>query len=264
MPSPRLALTVLALTLACKPGPGTGDGDTGAAETSAAETDGVTSVTTGAGPASTTAASATGTASATDGEPTTTDIATSEPGTTDQPGECAALQTQKECASNPACQPVLGTAQQFDGCAPGKHFLACIDAMPCDAVLLTVCRDGTAESYQLADGCVPPGFTPCDGPGAACVDGDDFCESLKDPAECTIKQCRVVFGAPHIVVDDMVCASYGDDEQFLGCIGLDAACADDIIVICPTGQDDPSFDSASGCIPPGFTDCDAPPVPPCS
>lgn len=255
-----------ALTLACNPKPGSDD--------SGSASDSSDSAGTGSGASDTSSGQPTGTGTGTEsgsseatttttGAPTTGVTSTGlESGATDPPEACAEPASEDECAAAPGCQSVIGLSQQFRGCVEGPQFLACIDATPCDAVLTTVCRDGTDEVYQLTDGCVPPGFTACEGPGESCSVPVD-CESIATAGECTVKQCGVVFGAPHITVDGQVCASYGADEQFLGCRDADAVCVDDVVILCPVGQQMPSWDSASGCVAPGFEVCDAPSVPPC-
>jgi hypothetical protein len=267
----RLLTLASLFTLACKPGPGGDDTteSTGSTAETAGTTVGASETTAGEGPTTSTSTStstSTGTGDGTSGDTsgeTTAPTSTGPDPVTTGDVDCATIPAQSECDATRGCQSVVGLAQEFVDCAPGEHFLGCIAAQPCDAVIVTVCRDDSDEVYEVG-GCLPEsGFSPCAGPGAACPDGVTTCEEITTFGECVNNQCRVVLAAPHIEVDGETCASYGDDEEFLGCIEVDAACVDDTIILCPIGMDAPNWDSASGCVPPGFESCAVPPVPAC-
>jgi hypothetical protein len=263
-----LTLTITSLTLlACKPDGGdTGEsagstgGDTDTASSGATDS---TDPTTGGE-----SSSATGSASVASidtGDPsdpsssdpsddtgdtgdTGTDSATEETGLADG---CDALGPE-QCKEDPACMPVIGQSEDFPGCMPGPQFLGCIDAIGCDDVLLTVCKDGTKESYRLPSGCFPPGFTPCDGLGKQCG-GEAQCELLGEDA-CKAQGCTPITGAPHIVKDGGMCADWNNLE-FIGCLGPDVACPPFVPTLCPIGMKEPAWDVPSGCIPAGLEEC---------
>lgn len=263
-----LTLTITSLTLlACKPDGGdTGEttGSTGSGDTDTASS-GATEPTTGGGssgesgsasvvsaetgdPSGDPSSSGPGTATGdTSGGPDT-DPGTGETGLADG---CDALGPD-QCADDPDCMPVIGQPEDFEGCMPGQQFLGCIDNIGCDDVLLTVCKDGTKESYRLPNGCFPPGFTPCDGLGTQCG-GAAQCELLDEDA-CKAEGCTPVTGAPHIVKNGGMCADF-DNLEFLGCLGPDVACPPFVPTLCPVGKKEPTWDVPSGCIPAGFEEC---------
>ena len=191
--------------------------------------------------------------------PDTGDGSSTGTGETGLADGCEALM-QADCEANPACMAVLGAPEDFADCTPGPVFLGCIDAMPCDAVLTTVCRDGGTDSYQLSAGCIPPGFTACAGVGVACGGGDD-CVGL-DEATCAASGCTPISGAPHIMNNAGICADFANPE-FLACMQGGVACPPSVPTVCPAGETQPAWDVPSGCIPDGFEFCGGEVVPAC-
>lgn len=258
-----LTLSITSLTLfACKPdGSDTGEsaGSTGGGDTDTASS-GATDPTTGAESASETGSASV--ASVDTGDPSSSDPGT-DTGDTGGPGTdpgteetgladgCDSLGPE-QCKEDPACMPVIGQPEDFLGCMPGQQFLGCIDNIGCDDVLLTVCKDGTKESYRLPSGCFPPGFTPCDGLGSTCG-GEAQCEVLDEDA-CKAQGCTPITGAPHIVKNGGMCADF-DNLEFLGCLGPDIACPPFVPTLCPVGKKEPAWDVPSGCTPVGFEEC---------
>jgi hypothetical protein len=167
------------------------------------------------------------------------------------PGDCAAA-TLEACEANPDCMPVLGQSELSDTCKPDPQFLGCLPQQPCDAVLLTVCDEETDESFRLSSGCIPEGFAVCEGNGLPCGGGMQ-CEGLGQ-ADCATFGCTEVLGAPHVTVNDEVCADY-EALEFLACLPPETSCPPVIQILCPTGQDAPTWDVPSGCKPAGFEDC---------
>lgn len=261
-----LTLTITSLTLlACKPDGGdTGEsaGSTGGGDTDTASSGATDSTDPTTGGESSSATGSASVASIDTGDPsdpsssdpsddtgdTGTDSATEETGLADG---CDALGPE-QCKEDPACMPVIGQSEDFPGCMPGPQFLGCIDAIGCDDVLLTVCKDGTKESYRLPSGCFPPGFTPCDGLGKQCG-GEAQCELLGEDA-CKAQGCTPITGAPHIVKDGGMCADWNNLE-FIGCLGPDVACPPFVPTLCPIGMKEPAWDVPSGCIPAGLEEC---------
>jgi hypothetical protein len=264
----------LLLFVACKPGPGSDDGSTAGStgDSSAAGTDGMSTGGTAASEPTTGGASAeTGGSNSNSGTTTgpTGDEGTSlasEPGsgglTTGLGDGCEIFSGADACAQDPDCMAIVGVVQEFAGCTAGEQFLACVPAMPCDAVLTTVCRDGTDEVYELADGCVPPGFSPCDGPGVACGGGTSTCADIVDEAACQAAGCGPIQGFPHTFEGDVECVDF-DAPKFLGCFDPETPCPPVVLTVCPEGQKEPVFDVPSGCPPAGFEDCGDGGVPEC-
>lgn len=265
----NLGLTIPCLfLLACKPGPGS-EGTAGSEGSTGSTGDGVS--TGGTDPSDPTTGSSSGeTGTETGGGVSNSGTTTNDPsmatsvGPTGDPDTgpattglgdgCDAFSNEKECAGDPDCMAVVGEAQDFAGCSAGPQFLACIDAMPCDAVLVTVCRDGTEESYQLPNGCVPPGFTPCDGPGQACGGGGGVCADLPTNEACKLAGCAPILGAKHTVIDGGICADFNNME-YLGCFDPEVPCPPFVPTVCPKGEKEPAWDVPSGCIPAGFEIC---------
>lgn len=222
------------------------DGTDGASTAATAETAGSTST---SGPDDTTTSSSSSSSTST----------TSTTSTTGAPPACEGLD-EAACAQDPGCQTHHGVAYDFESCPSGHVYLGCSPAEPCDLVLTTICRDGTDEVYLNDNGCIPPGFSVCDSGGldfcggcealdeAACLAGGDFCEPIH--------------GAPHIQKDGLVCADFAN-QVFLVCVLMDGQCPPFIPTVCPVGMPDQAFDIPSGCIPPGYEQCQdaAPPCP---
>ncbi len=168
---------------------------------------------------------------------------------------CESL-AQEPCEQDPSCMAIFGQALEFPGCTPGPSFLACMPAMACDSVLLTICQDAPGEQrYELANGCIAPGFSACDEVLPLC--GAGACEQLGEQGCVASPSCTPIHGAPHMEKDGQICVDFGA-QVFLACETGDIACPPSITTVCPEGQPDMVFDSPSGCIPPGFVSCGAP------
>lgn len=270
-----VGLTCFAL-IACKPGPseGTlGTADESSGESTAGQSTGSSNPsdpTTGASEASADTGggnSNSGTTTGMTGESSTgpgSDPSGSEGDTltTGLGDGCEIFTSEDECAQDKDCMAIVGEAQDFEGCTPGKQFLACVAAMPCDAVITTVCRDGSPEVYELASGCIPEGFSQCDGPGQVCA-GSPVCADITDPDACEAAGCALILGAPHVFKDNMECVDQSNPEP-LGCFDPKMPCPPVVATVCPEGQKEPAFDVASGCIPKGFEDCQNGFVPDCT
>mgnify|MGYP000653278655 CR=1 FL=1 len=266
-----LSLTSIAL-FACKPEAGDTTGDTAETGNSAADTGssaGPSEPTTGNMSVSETGGSASAATGESGGEPNTdpgSSLSESSSDPTSATGEtggsspsetgladgCEALDAAT-CKQDPDCMAQSGLVLEFEGCTPGQQFLACMDNIGCDDVLVTVCKDGTDEVYQLPNGCVPPGFTPCDAAKEPCGGGGLKCAQFGE-ADCKAMGCTPISGAPHVVQDGGMCADAMNPE-FIGCLEPDAACPPVVATVCPEGQKMPSWDVPSGCIPAGFEAC---------
>jgi hypothetical protein len=183
-----------------------------------------------------------------------------DPSTTGLGDGCASL-VQGECEADPDCVAVVGQPEDFAGCMPGKQYLGCIESASCDQAETTVCKDGSDEVYKIPNGCIPEGFSMCDGTGKPCEGGGVVCEGLGEDA-CKAEECAAILGAPHIMKDGGICADYVNQE-FLACVGNDVACPPVVQILCPAGQMEPVWDVPSGCIPDGFETCAADLVPEC-
>jgi hypothetical protein len=87
------------------------------------------------------------------------------------------------------------------------------------------------------------------------------CEGL-DEAECTaMAGCKAISGQPHGFGGGGMCVK--DEFVFLACAVDSGACPPFIPTVCPVGETEPKFDVPSGCIPPGFDNCDGAGMPPC-
>lgn len=253
----RLPLLIVLALAACGGG---GKTTTSSDSDSGSTTEGISAGTTtdgdpstSAGPTSSATATSTPATSTTTAQPTTDD-----PTTSTDPPVCSTLD-EAECALADHCMGIFGDPLGFPGCTPGPKFLFCNEIVPCDAVIITVCQlDGT-EIYQLQNGCIPPGFEPCDpnlGPcGGACLGLDEqACKA--DP------NCFASFGAPHTTKMGMQCADFADSE-FLACDAAGRPCPPAVVTVCPEGQPDTAFDVVTGCVPPGFVPCKDGPLPEC-
>lgn len=188
---------------------------------------------------------------------TSTDPTTSSSTSTDPP-VCSTL-NEIECALADHCMSIIGDPLAFDGCTPGPKFLFCNELVTCDAVIVTVCETDGLESYQLQNGCIPPGFEPCEpdlGPCAAAA-----CSGLDEQACQADPDCGPILGAPHTTKNGMQCSDFSN-QTFLGCEPIEQACPPVITSICPEDQPDTAFD-VGGCIPPGFVTCGDGPLPEC-
>lgn len=122
----------------------------------------------------------TGTTGTTDGTTSTatsssTADTTDATGTTATPVDCESL-GEPTCLAEPACTAHYGAPripQNGMICADYKNqqFLVCgVAGPPCPPTVITVCPIGQPiTSYDVASGCVPPGYEVCmDGPIAEC------------------------------------------------------------------------------------------------
>ena len=259
--TPRILPLLLALAaceLPTKLGNLTATDSTGDdAGTTAVETDGDTSAgTTGATSEATTEAWQTAT---TMFDPSET---TAVPETTDGPTPIDCLELgEQDCAASPGCMAYYGSAYEFPGCASGLQFLGCSDEIVCEHDKHTFCREGTGEAYEVLETtCEPPGFVQCEPPGLA------FCDSCGtlDEAGCLAEpsECQPIYGAPHIETNGDVCADY-TDMKFLICQANGGACPPFIPVVCDPDEPDQAYDSPSGCIPAGWSECGEMGVPGC-
>lgn len=156
-------LLLCSLLLACAP-EDKPTSTSSATDTSSATTEDTTSDATGPG-SSTSATSGTSTTGS-------TSDATS---TTSSPVACEALD-EPTCLAEPGCAAHHGAPRIMQNglvCADVKNqqFLACGAAgPPCPPVVLTVCPIGQpGVAFDVASGCVPPGYEVCmDGPAPEC------------------------------------------------------------------------------------------------
>lgn len=238
----------LLLAIAIAACEGGGKSTTGATETGS--TTDTTATTTEGGSAGTTTGGSTTSAGSTG--PTTDGPTTESPVCSDRP--------EGECTADNGCMSIFGQPLDFPGCTPEPVFLFCNEEVPCDAVITTACKDGTDEAYQLANGCIPPGFSTCDpglGPcGASACLGADERTCLADPA------CQAHVGAPHVTKMGVECSDF-KNQVFVACGIAGPPCPPAVITACPEGQLDMAFDFASGCVPPGFVKCEDGPLAEC-
>jgi hypothetical protein len=251
----RLPLLIVLALAACEGGGKTTSSATGTGTDST--TEGNSAGTTTDGPSTSAGSSTSATATSTTTASTTVEPTTAAT-TSDDPPVCSTL-GEIECALAEHCMSIIGDPLNFPGCTPGPKFLFCNEIVTCDAVIITVCQlDGT-ESYQLQNGCIPPGFEPCDLDiglcGADCL-GQDEQTCLDDP------DCVAVFGAPHTTQNGMECSDFKNPE-FLACDVAGPPCPPAVVTVCPEDQPDTAFDVASGCTPPGFVSCGDGPLPEC-
>lgn len=192
-------------------------------------------------------------------EPSSTATTMVEPSSdTMTPAPCQIL-GEGECEFA-QCQALYGVAHDFPGCSEGQVFLGCTDPQDCDQAETTFCKDGTDEAYKRPDGCQPPGFSPCEAPTFAFC---GQCEAL-DEAECLADpdECQPIYGAPHVEIDGAMCVDY-DAMKFLLCIANGGACPPFVPTLCPIGAPDEAYDVPSGCLLPGFEECDGAGTPEC-
>lgn len=226
------------------------DGDTSAGTTGATTdetTDTWQTSTTNFDPSETTVETTGGTTSA-----GTTAEATSATTSGPTPIDCLEFNEQ-DCVASPGCMAYYGSAYEFPGCPSGLQFLGCTDEIVCEHDKHTFCREGTDEAYEVVGTtCEPPGFVQCEPPGVA------FCDSCGtlDEAGCLAEpsECQPIYGAPHIEVDGQICADYFAQE-FLACQANGGACPPAIPVVCDPDEPDQAYDSPSGCIPAGWSEC---------
>jgi hypothetical protein len=229
---------------------GTGDAtDSTASETTAKDTDQTT--TTGPIDPSMTSATTAGTSvTATTGVEPSSD--------TEAWGPCETL-GEEDCELA-HCMPLYGVAYDFPGCSEGQVFLGCSGPDGCDDAEATFCKDGTDEVYRRPDSCTPPGFSPCAEPALAFCGS---CEAL-DEAACLTEpeECQPIYGAPHVELEGEMCVDY-EALKFLLCISNGGACPPSVPTLCPIGSPEEAYDVPSGCVPPGFEQCEGAGTPQC-
>lgn len=157
-------LLLCSLLLACTPeDKPTSTSSATDASTSSATTEVITSGSTSTGSTGSTSTGSTSTAS------------TSDAATTSSPVDCESLD-EPTCLAEPACTAHHGAPHAMQNgtvCADFKNpqFLACGAAgPPCPPAVITVCPIGQPiTAFDVASGCVPPGYEVCmDGPVAEC------------------------------------------------------------------------------------------------
>lgn len=245
----RLPLLLTLALAACEGGgKSTTSSDSGTGTDSTTESNSA-GTTTGSDPSTSAATTST--------SPTTTTDPTTSTTTSTDPPVCSTL-NEIECALADHCMSIIGDPLGFPGCTPGPKFLFCNEIVTCDAVIVTVCQTDGPESYQLQNGCIPPGFEPCEpdlGPCGAACSGLDEQACQADPS------CGPILGAPHTTKNGVQCSDF-TNQTFLGCEPVEQACPPVITTICPEGQPDTAFD-VGGCVPAGFVTCGDGPLPEC-
>ncbi|WAS96498.1 hypothetical protein [Nannocystis punicea] len=181
----------------------------------------------------------------------TSNAVTTASSDTETPVVCDGLD-EATCEAVDFCMRHYGVAFEFPGCSQGLVFLGCTDPQDCTDDEIILCKDGTDEVYKVESGCDPTGYSECEPPTIAFCDS---CESLTE-AECLDEpsECQPLYGAPHVEVDGEVCADY-QDQDFLRCVANGGACPPFIPVICEDGSPEQAWDSPSGCVPAGFSEC---------
>lgn len=158
-------LLLCSLLLACTPeDKPTSTSSATDASTSSATTEVITSGSTSTGSTGSTSTGSTSTASTSDATATTS-----------SPVDCESLD-EPTCLAEPACTAHHGAPHVMQNgtvCADFKNpqFLACGAAgPPCPPAVITVCPIGQPiTAFDVASGCVPPGYEVCmDGPVAEC------------------------------------------------------------------------------------------------
>lgn len=193
----------------------------------------------------------------TTGDPETSTTTTTDPMTTGSdstgvPGACEGLDEQA-CLAAFGCDAYYGTAYDFEGCTPGQNYLGCGPIVDCDQAFTTVCRDGTDEVYVVPTSCHPAGFSHCDKPGLDPCGGD--CSAL-DESACAVESdfCNPIYGLKHIEQDGEICVE--QTPTYLACISMDGVCPPNIPTLCSTMDPAEKYDIPSGCLVPGFEQCD--------
>ncbi|MBA3545589.1 MAG: hypothetical protein H0T76_03815 [Nannocystis sp.] len=190
---------------------------------------------------------------------------TSEPEDTGDTGPAFGCEdlSEAECAAEPGCMTSHATPYAFEECPEGQVYLGCLPASACDLALVTVCREGTDEAYQLDNGCIPAGFVPCESEQELCGQDEQDC-ALLDEQACADDGdfCESIHGFMHVPVGDDMCVDF-KTQIFLACVLMDGACPPFVPTVCPIGKPDQQFDVPSGCIPPGHEICDGAGTPQC-
>lgn len=106
----------------------------------------------------------------------TSTTTTTTSGSTGEPVDCDAAQTEDECVML-GCMPVKGQAFNFDGAIwclkDNPSYLGCIENMACTEVITIVCKG--QNKYQQPNGCLAPGYQTCDAPPDPNMDGYPSC-----------------------------------------------------------------------------------------
>lgn len=216
------------------------------------------------------------TSTATDGEQTTGPN-TTDPKTTDEPsttttgpmttgsestglvGICHGLD-EEACLAAPNCVTYRGTAYDFDRCTPGDHYLGCGEIEDCDTAFTTICRTGTEEVYLVPTSCHPADFEQCDKPGIDPCGGD--CGAL-DESACAVESdfCNPIYGLQHVEKEGLVCVD--QTPKYIACISMDGVCPPNIPTLCNIMDPAEKYDIPSGCLVPGFEQCEPEGAQPC-
>ncbi len=193
---------------------------------------------------------------------TSTTTETQDTGDTSQAFGCVDL-SEAECVAESGCMPSHGTPYAFDTCPEGPVYLGCLPVSDCDTALVTACREGTPEVYQLDNGCIPEGLAPCESELELCGAGEEDC-ALLDEVACADDGdfCEPIHGFLHVPDGDQLCVDF-KTPIFLACVLMDGACPPVVPTVCPIDDPSQQFDVPSGCVPPGFMNCDGGGTPEC-
>ena len=92
--------------------------------------------------------------------------------------------------------------------------------------------------------------------------GSMDCAGLEQEVCAQTPGCKAILGAPHVIDGGGMCVD-DKNQVFLACDVDGGACPPFIPTVCPEGQVEPQFDVPSGCIPPGFENCEGGGLPSC-
>lgn len=93
--------------------------------------------------------------------------------------------------------------------------------------------------------------------------GSPDCLGLEEEVCAATPGCKAILGAPYVLSGGGMCVDY-QNQVFLACDVDSGACPPFIPTVCPEGQLEPQFEVPSGCIPPGFENCEGGGLPSCS
>ncbi len=95
---------------------------------------------------------------------------------TGEPIDCRTLESQADCVAA-GCMPIFGSKFVSDDaafCIDPPSYLACEEQLVCAEVITTVCKGQV--KYQLANTCIPEGYTECPAPPDPGMDGFKECQ----------------------------------------------------------------------------------------
>lgn len=98
--------------------------------------------------------------------------------------------------------------------------------------------------------------------GPTDLGGSPDCSGLEQEVCAATAGCKAILGAPHVSDGGGMCVD-DKNQVFLACDVDSGACPPFIPTVCPEGQVEPQFDVPSGCIPPGFENCEGGGLPSC-